>query len=136
LFGSKWITNPLTKRQITHGVDLSGFDISGAIVQGANSVFTETGLALGANIANVSEIVGGNNAAAANLDLRGTGGGGVRLKGHDGSLRIVASDVGIGFNGAAPLAKPSVSGSKGGNVALENLITALSAYGLITDATS
>jgi hypothetical protein len=42
----------------------------------------------------------------------------------------------LGFFGAAPASKPTVSGSKGGNAALGSLITALAALGLITDGTS
>ena len=40
------------------------------------------------------------------------------------------------FNGASPVAKQSVSGSRGGNAALQSLLTALSNIGLVTDATS
>lgn len=43
---------------------------------------------------------------------------------------------GAGFNGAAPVAKPTVSGSRGGNEALASLLTALAAMGLITDNTT
>jgi len=43
----------------------------------------------------------------------------------------------IGFFGQSPLsAKPTVSGSRGGNVALANLLTALAGLGLITDSTT
>lgn len=42
----------------------------------------------------------------------------------------------IGFFGAAPLSKPTVTGSKGGNAALASLLTALAAYGLITDSST
>ena len=42
----------------------------------------------------------------------------------------------IGFYGAAPVAKPAVTGSRGGNAALASLITALAQLGLITDSTS
>lgn len=41
-----------------------------------------------------------------------------------------------GFNGTAPIAKPTVTGSRGGNAALASLLTALANYGLITDSTS
>lgn len=41
-----------------------------------------------------------------------------------------------GFYGAAPVAKPTVTGAKGGNAALASLITALANLGLITDGTS
>jgi hypothetical protein len=50
-----------------------------------------------------------------------------------GGLRI---DTTIGFNGTAPLAKPTVTGSRGGNAALASLLTALASYGLVTDGTS
>lgn len=42
----------------------------------------------------------------------------------------------IGLWGATPIARPTVSGSKGGNAALASLIAQLSAAGLITDSTT
>ncbi|MEV6181347.1 hypothetical protein [Streptomyces sp. NPDC052015] len=42
----------------------------------------------------------------------------------------------LGFHGATPVAKQTVSGSRGGNAALASLITALATLGLITDGTS
>lgn len=42
----------------------------------------------------------------------------------------------VGFNGTAPVAKPTITGSRGGNVALASLLTALAAYGLIVDSTT
>lgn len=48
----------------------------------------------------------------------------------------VRIDSKVGFNTTTPIAKPTVSGSKGGNAALASLITALANYGLITDSTS
>ena len=42
----------------------------------------------------------------------------------------------VSFNGAEPTSKPSVIGSRGGNAALASLISALAAYGLITDSTT
>ncbi|TSD59866.1 hypothetical protein FFI97_006025 [Variovorax sp. KBS0712] len=43
----------------------------------------------------------------------------------------------VGFFGSAPVtAKPSVSGSRGGNAALADLITKLASFGLITDSTT
>jgi hypothetical protein len=42
----------------------------------------------------------------------------------------------VGFNNTAPIAKPTVTGSKGGNAALASLITALANYGLIVDSTT
>ena len=42
----------------------------------------------------------------------------------------------VGFNNTAPIAKPTVSGAKGSNAALASLMTALAAYGLVTDSTT
>jgi hypothetical protein len=42
----------------------------------------------------------------------------------------------VGFNSTAPISKPTVSGSRGGNAALASLLTALANYGLITDSTT
>ncbi len=41
-----------------------------------------------------------------------------------------------GFSGAAPVAKPTITGSRGGNAALASLLTALAATGLLTDSTT
>jgi hypothetical protein len=41
-----------------------------------------------------------------------------------------------GFNNTAPIAKPTVSGAKSSNAALGSLLTALAAYGLVTDTTT
>jgi hypothetical protein len=42
----------------------------------------------------------------------------------------------VGFNGATPGAKPTVTGAKGSNAALASLLTALASYGLITDSST
>lgn len=42
----------------------------------------------------------------------------------------------VGFYGTAPGAKPTITGSKGANAALADLITKLAALGLLTDSTS
>ncbi len=44
--------------------------------------------------------------------------------------------TGIGFYGAPAAAKPTVTGSRGGNAALASLLTALANLGLITDGSS
>lgn len=51
----------------------------------------------------------------------------------DGDVRL---DGNIGFYGAAPAAKPTVTGSRGANAALASLLTALATLGLITDSSS
>jgi hypothetical protein len=49
------------------------------------------------------------------------------------SLRVRGN---IGFYDTAPIAKPAVTGSRGGNAALASLLTQLAALGLVTDSTS
>lgn len=51
----------------------------------------------------------------------------------NGTAKIVGN---IGFYNTAPVAKPTVTGSKGGNAALASLITALANLGLIVDNTT
>jgi hypothetical protein len=55
---------------------------------------------------------------------------------HDGSDRISFNGTGLAFNDKAPIAKPTVTGSRGGNSALQSLLSALENLGLIKDATS
>jgi hypothetical protein len=50
-----------------------------------------------------------------------------------GNVKFAAE---TGFNNTAPIAKPTVTGSKSSNVALASLMTALSNYGLVTDSTT
>lgn len=42
----------------------------------------------------------------------------------------------VGFYGTTPAAKPTVTGSRGGNVALASLLTALAGLGLLTDSST
>lgn len=57
--------------------------------------------------------------------------------GSDGTVLGQSSTDLIGFYGKAPpVAKPTVTGSKGANAALTSLMTALVALGLVTDTTS
>ncbi len=52
------------------------------------------------------------------------------------NVTVGGSGKQVGFYGATPASKPTVSGSKGGNAALASLLTALANLGLITDSTT
>lgn len=75
----------------------------------------------------------------------GTNSWGVAIDGS-GNLRFlriagtggvnVGNGAPLGFFGTAPVAKPTVTGAKGGNAALTSLLSALAAMGLITDSTT
>jgi len=58
----------------------------------------------------------------------------VETSGGTKLLRI--SPTGFGFFGSGPIAKPNITGAKGGNAALASLLSQLVAYGLITDSTT
>lgn len=53
-----------------------------------------------------------------------------------GAERIRGNATGLGFFNAPPVAKPTVTGSRGGNAALDSLLTALANLGLVTNSTS
>jgi hypothetical protein len=53
-----------------------------------------------------------------------------------GSARLQINATQMGFQGTAPITKPTVTGSRGSNAALTSLLTALANYGLITDSSS
>ncbi len=68
--------------------------------------------------------------------VRGKGSGGVLVQDGGSTTRFQCNTTGIGFFAATPVAKPSVTGSRGGNAALASLLTALSSLGLVTDSSS
>lgn len=55
---------------------------------------------------------------------------------NSGNSRAKFDSTGIGFFGSTPIAKPTVVGSRGGNVALNNLLSELANLGLITNSTT
>jgi len=77
------------------------------------------------------------NGADLQFDLSNSGAGAHFYVGAVGGFVIdVNGDRTLGFFGSAPIGKPTITGSKGGNVALANLLTELARYGLITDSTT
>jgi hypothetical protein len=61
------------------------------------------------------------------------GQGGIVLPATVSVLRVNGNS---GFNNTAPIAKPTVTGSKGANAALASLLIALASYGLVTDSST
>lgn len=53
-----------------------------------------------------------------------------------GSTKIRANGTGVGFFNATPIAKPTITGSRGSNAALASLLTALASYGLLIDSST
>jgi len=73
---------------------------------------------------NVVQITPGAAAANPTVIASTAGGGGITFNAN------------TGFNNATPIAKPTITGSRGGNAALANLLTQLASYGLLTDGTT
>lgn len=81
----------------------------------------------------------GTTSTGGGLDLKSGGGtaadGACRVL-TGSTVRINCNATGIGFFAAAPVAKPTVTGSRGGNAALTSFLTAIADLGLITDSTT
>ncbi|MFJ1251904.1 hypothetical protein [Cupriavidus sp. CuC1] len=98
LLGYVWVNNPATKRSITSGIDLSGFSISGAVIQSQAMSLSDNTLLLGVNGSNISAITAGSGAAAANLDLNAKGGGAVRIANTASTHVLVNTSTDDGTN--------------------------------------
>ena len=70
------------------------------------------------------------------LKIRPLGGTGQLRTPTDSASMFEWNATGIGEYGAAPVAKPTITGSRGGNVALANLLAALALRGSLTDSTT
>lgn len=98
-------------------------------------------LALGPNF-----IINGqdNSGASLSVQIRNLAGLQMFLIANDGATSIggnllvggtFRANGNIGFN-TAPISKPTVTGSRGGNAALASFLTAMASYGLVTDSTT
>ena len=72
----------------------------------------------------------------ANLTIKPKGTGNIQLTDGSNNLKLDVGDVGIGFFGTGEQAKPTITGSAGGNAALASLLTELETLGLITDSST
>ncbi len=113
LIGSHWEGGGA--RTILHGVDLSGFTVTGALFQGQRSVLTETSLTLGCDGSNLSLVAAGNGVTNGTLVLSGKGTGGARLR-DGGSVERVMVDTVQGIT-LVPLA--SATPSANGQIVIE-----------------
>lgn len=143
------VTSPNT---VVFGLTLAGASVSQptnayAVVIDAlgTNIRWNTGLLIQNNAANFAITIGYSGASSGvNLNSQqvaffNTDGAGtmhsVTLQALSGNMLAIGA-AGIGFNSTTPIAKPTISGAKGGNTALASLLTALANYGLIADATT
>jgi hypothetical protein len=133
------------------------FDVSHGIIgyDGVSSGTTKTLIVRGQGTTGTSGtdgyagnliVVAGSSAGASGTRVGGditispgsgvTANGAAQITTGGGTVRFKVNDTGMGFFAATPVAKPTVTGSKGGNAALGSLLTALANLGLVTDSTS
>jgi hypothetical protein len=146
---SRWSNSEWTNNYAClEGGDLPGFtdraisqNARGLYANGAealvlsNPASATSHLQIGGDASGFPFITARGAAADINLVARSKGAG-TLIVGGGTTNQLQISDTGIGFYGTTPQAKPTITGSRGGNVALTNLLTALSVRGLITDSTS
>jgi hypothetical protein len=134
------ITGDFSNATASNRVLLQSATTNGSTIVGAVPNGTNTGSQL--LLYNAADP---NNAGRARFFVSGTGAGINAQASGAGSIPTALAFSGfasytfdgtIGFNGAAAVAKPTVTGSRGGNAALASLLTALASYGLITDSTT
>lgn len=112
-----------------------GFDITVATDDRSILVHDDTYGIRTFHSASGSHLEGVDDTGAASYEPLFVGGLTLALQ-VEGVTRILANGTGLGFFGATPIAKPTVTGSRGGNAALASLLTQLSSLGLCTDSTS
>jgi hypothetical protein len=123
LFGNNDGTGRLVQR---NGTSAQTFSIANTYTSFTNKEELQLGWVGNSNVAKIETI-------------KGSGGGTARALhfGTDGTSRLIIGAAGeLGFFGSSAVAKPTVSGSRGGNAALASLLTALANLGLVTDSTS
>lgn len=129
-FGSDYVIDPIAAAGINTTITASGI-----IENVTHSIQTTAGGAVNitAGVAQTLVISAGNSAVecdgSTNSLFVGTGPGGT-------NITYGRSTSTMGFFGASTVAQPNVTGSRGGNVALANLLTALNNLGLITNSTT
>ncbi len=102
--------------------------------QGTNGATATGGLL---SLAGGDDTGGGNGGGVAiRPGSGGTANGAGNLNTAAGVSRFKWDSTGLAFFAGATAAKQTVTGSRGGNAALQSLLTALATYGLITDSSS
>lgn len=109
----------------------------GAIINGgAGGAVLEDGAGAGVNIdgAGNATVTTSNPGGIVTISTTGGGGSGIIL--HSGAVTVGQNAAELGFRGATPSVAPTITGSRGGNVALANLLTAGNTMGLWIDSTT
>jgi hypothetical protein len=137
LFASSGVTAPVfgmaddtSNTTTAQPVTYKGQDASGTATVVAGKTIVRGGNATG----------GSGTRTGGDLELRpgsgATANGELFLADAGSTKRIRINTTGLGFFNAAPVAQPTVTGSRAGNVALGDALTKLASLGLIVDSTT
>lgn len=131
LWASSSGSNPIFQLVNVSGTEVYSITQAGEVVN-ANSVPIQFRDSAGSP-QNAINVDASNNLR---LSCSPTGPGNGFLLDHLGGVKFSWNSTGLAFNSGAPVAKPTVTGSKGANAALTSLMTQLAALGLVTDSTT
>lgn len=137
VFGGTAGFGPSVRSRGETNVDMS-FDTNGTgVFRFTTGAFARTALIITGAAGNDSYPQLDMGSGAAFLSAKGGTNAVLRLAGNGtGGVDVGAVGGRVGFYGATTVAKQTVTGAKGGNVALANLMTALNALGIVTDSTT
>lgn len=127
--------DPWTLDRINTGLQISQSSVTVALFQTVASGVNYLGVTPGPTTAGPLLSALGTDTNISGR-LRGKGTGGWIFQDGAAATKFQYNTTGAGFFGTTPIAKPTVSGAKGGNVALSSLVTQLANLGLIIDGTS
>lgn len=136
--GVTFAFNPM-KNVLVPGI-ASGFDADGGVMDSNDGFSVAGNVAIDGSrnvLANSLRDPNDNSVAALVSDaLRMVDAKNIEFATGTGSKLGTTTSQKLAFWGATPIARPTVTGSRGGNAAVANLLTQLAAAGLITDSTT
>ncbi len=112
---------------------------SGALSAASGEIATSGNVGVGAAVSSAVRLFAkGVDTGTSNyaFNLQDSAGTNLMIVRNDGAVTISKSGGTVGFYAGAGAAKQTVTGSRGGNAALASLLSALAAYGLVTDSSS
>ena len=123
------------------GAGINDYYVGDIILDGVGGQYRVATVTTG-KVATVTVLAPGTASAPPANPVAATGGSGsgctltLTWSSTSNGLSLNPTGQKIGFNGATPAAKPTVSGSRAANAALASLLTALAGYGLVTDSST
>jgi hypothetical protein len=124
--------------------DAVRYNLGSNLLSASGIIASDTALAAGTNyaasgalrLANAGQVMGRNAANSGDIEALRVGSDNNVKVGSGQNVDIGGSGKTLSFYGHAAAAQTNITGSRGGNAALQSLLNALVGYGLITDGTT